>query len=183
MFFSQKLNFTVRNVYPLTLITCPRLKQTKSENNSLSSSSVFLQIVAFQILYSPIFEHYLWLLQIVAFQILYSPIFEHYLWLLQTVAFQIPYSPIFEHYLWLLSRSKLKQAFIQPYSFIFYPFFKSGMILTIYHKYSKSFIENIPLPASYGMGIYWNNFLIQIQSFLLIILIFQFCNEKLCIYF
>ena len=163
MFFSQKLNFTVRNIYPLTLITCPRLKQTKSENNSLSSSSVFLQIVAFQILY--------------------SPIFEHYLWLLQTVAFQIPYSPIFEHYLWLLSRSKLKQAFIQPYSFIFYPFFKSGMILTIYHKYSKSFIENIPLPASYAMGIYWNNFLIQIQSFLLIILIFWFCNEKLCIYF
>ena len=163
MFFSQKLNFTVRNIYPLTLITCPRLKQTKSENNSVSSSSVFLQIVAFQILY--------------------SPIFEHYLWLLQTVAFQIPYSPIFEHYLWLLSRSKLKQAFIHPYSFIFYPFFKSGMILTIYHKYSKSFIENIPLPASYAMGIYWNNFLIQIQSFLLIILIFWFCNEKLCIYF
>ena len=39
-------------------------------------------------------------------------------------------------------------------------FFKSGMISTIYHKYSKSFIENITLPASHAIRIYCNNFLI-----------------------
>ena len=41
-------------------------------------------------------------------------------------------------------------------------FFKDGMTSTIfiYHKCTKSFIESIPLPVSYAMKIYWNNFLI-----------------------
>ena len=34
------------------------------------------------------------------------------------------------------------------------PFFKKEMISAIDHKYSKSIIENIPLPASYAMRIY-----------------------------
>ena len=55
------------------------------------------------------------------------------------------------------SENRLWYTHIQLY---FTPFFKSRMISTIYHKYSKSFIENIPLPASYAIRIYWNNFLI-----------------------
>ena len=55
------------------------------------------------------------------------------------------------------SENRLWYTHIQT---IFYPFFKSGMISTIYHKYSKTFIENISLPASYAIRTYWNNFLI-----------------------
>ena len=36
----------MRNVCALTLITCPRLKQTKSKNDILSLSAVFLQTMA-----------------------------------------------------------------------------------------------------------------------------------------
>ena len=54
------------------------------------------------------------------------------------------------------SENGLWYTHIQLY---FTPFLKSRMIWTIYHKYSKSFIENIPLPASYAIRIYWNKFL------------------------
>ena len=49
--FSWKLSFTVRNVRGLTWIPCLRLKQTKSENNSLSD-------LLWHIFYSPIFGNY-----------------------------------------------------------------------------------------------------------------------------
>ena len=81
-----------------------------------------------------------------------------FLW---TMACQILYSPIFGHNLRLLSWCNWKQALIHPHSdYILTFFFKSRMISTIYHKYSKSFIENILFPASYAIRIYWNNLLI-----------------------
>ena len=50
---------------------------------------------------------------------------------------------------------QVKTGFDTPiFKLYFTLFFKSGMISTIYHKYSKSFIENIPLPASYAIRIY-----------------------------
>ena len=66
--------------------------------------------------------------------------------------------PLFTH-LWALSMAfvlmQVKTGFDTPiFNYILPFFFKSGMILTIYHKYSKSFIENIPLPASYAIRIY-----------------------------
>ena len=39
--------------------------------------------------------------------------------------------------------------------------YKNAMISIIYHKYGKSFIETIPLPASCAMKIPSNNFLIS----------------------
>ena len=36
-FFQLEIELTVRNVFGLTLMTCPGLKQIKSENNSLSN--------------------------------------------------------------------------------------------------------------------------------------------------
>ena len=42
--FRWKLSFTVRNACAFTLITCPRLKQMKSENNSLSDYLFFYRL-------------------------------------------------------------------------------------------------------------------------------------------
>ena len=59
-----------------------------------------------------------------------------------------------------------KTGFDTPIFNYILPFlYKSQMISSIYHKYGKSIIEIILLLASYAMGIPWNNFLIQIQSF------------------
>ena len=44
--------------------------------------------------------------------------------------------------------------------------------------------ENNPLPVSYAMRIYWNNFFkFRFRDFCWLFLFFWFCNEKLCIYF
>ena len=72
--------------------------------------------------------------------------------------------PLLTH-LWTWSTAfvlmQLKTGFATPIFRLYFNLFsKSGMISTIYHKYSKSFIENIPFPAPYTIGIYWNNFLI-----------------------
>ena len=45
------------------------------------------------------------------------------------------------------------------FNFILNNFYKSGLTLTIYYKYSKSFIETIPLPVAYGLKILWDTFL------------------------
>ena len=54
--FSWNLSFTMRNVHGLTWITYLRLKQTKSENNSLSELLLFYRL--WHIFYSPIFGNY-----------------------------------------------------------------------------------------------------------------------------
>ena len=108
--FLSARNLTVRNVCPLTLI---RLKQTKSENNSLSLSSVFLQWHDRSSIHPSL-------------NIIYSLCPD-------------------------ASENRLRYTHIQLYITLF---FKSRMISTIYHKYSESFIENIPFPASYAMRIY-----------------------------
>ena len=46
------------------------------------------------------------------------------------------------------------------FNYIFPSLYKSGIISTIYRKYSKLFIEIIRLPGCYGMSITSNNFFI-----------------------
>ena len=49
-----------KTVCALTLITCPRLKQTKSENNSLTDHLFFNRLcISYNIYFSAIFGHYL----------------------------------------------------------------------------------------------------------------------------
>ena len=60
------------------------------------------------------------------------------------------------------SEIKLWDTLTQIYFTVFY---KSGMISIIYHKYGKSFIKIISLPASYAMRIPWKKNLIYILSF------------------
>ena len=66
--------------------------------------------------------------------------------------------PLFTH-LWALSMAfvlmQVKTGFDTPiFNYILLIFVKIGMISTIYHKYNKSFIEIIPLPASDAIKIY-----------------------------
>ena len=63
--------------------------------------------------------------------------------------------PSFAH-LWTLFMAfllmQVKKGFDTPIFNYILPFlYKSGMISFIYHKYGKSFIEIISLPASYAM--------------------------------
>ena len=62
-FFQLEIFFTIRNVCALTLITGPRLNETKSENNSLLGHLFFHRLWYIRCLcgisYSPIFGHYL----------------------------------------------------------------------------------------------------------------------------
>ena len=55
------------------------------------------------------------------------------------------------------SENRLWYAQFQLYFTFLY---KSRMILIIYHKYDKSFMENIPIPAFYSIRIPRNNILI-----------------------
>ena len=96
--------------------------------------------------------------------------------------------PLFTH-IWAFSMAfvlmQVKTGFYTPrFNYILPFFFKSGMMSTIYHKYSKHFIEVIPLPASDAIRIYWNNFFnLGSEFFSWLFLFFRFCNENLCIYF
>ena len=78
------------------------------------------------------------------------------------MAYYILHSPIFE--LWTLTDfllTQVKASSDRPkVNYILHSLYKSGMISTICHKFGKSFIKIIPLPALYGMTITSNNFLI-----------------------
>ena len=56
-----------------------------------------------------------------------------------------------------------KTGFDRPIFDFVSPFFSK---VEWYHKYSKSFIENIPLPASYAIRIYWNVFNLESEFFI-----------------
>ena len=57
--FSQKLSFTVRNVCALTLMTCPKLKQIKNENNGLPDHLFFYILWYIRSFIHPSLGHYL----------------------------------------------------------------------------------------------------------------------------
>ena len=66
---------------------------------------------------------------------------------------------IFHSLTFILSWCKWKHALIHPYLTTFLPFlYKSGMLSIIYHKY-ESFIQTIPLKASYDMRITFQFFI------------------------
>ena len=106
--------FAVRNVYALTLITCPRFKQTKSENDNLS-------------------DH----------------LFFYRLWHVRS--FIHPSLDINYGFRLDASEKRLWYAYIQLSVISF--LYKSGIISIVYHKYVKSFVEIIPLPAPYAMSL------------------------------
>ena len=83
----------------------------------------------------------------------------------QIICFSTGYvisDPLFT-FLWALSTvfvfMQVKAGFDTPIFNNILPFlYKSGMISIIYHKFSKSLTEIMPLSASYDIRIPWNNF-------------------------
>ena len=87
--------------------------------------------------------------------------------------------PLFTH-LWTLTTDFVliqvnAGSDLHIFKFILPSLYESRLILLIYKKYGKSFVEIIPVQACYGR-IPWNEFLIKFRGSHYLIILFFWCN-------